>query len=36
MIGAESVEMIKVKIDTNVKKTKFLSSVKFSLKKLSS
>ncbi len=28
--------MIKVKIDTNVKKTKFLSSVKFSLKKLSS
>jgi hypothetical protein len=26
--------MVKVRIDTNIKKTKFISSMKFSLKKL--
>lgn len=36
MIGAETIEVMKVSIDTNIKKTKFLSSMKFVLKKLTS
>ena len=34
LIGPESVEVMRVSIDTNVKKTKFLSSMKFTLKKI--
>lgn len=34
LIGAESVEMLRIQIDTNIKKTKFLSSIKFNLKKM--
>ena len=34
MIGAETVELLKISVDSNIKKTKFLSSIKFCLKKL--
>ena len=33
MIGAETVEIIRISIETNIKKTKFLSSMKFNLRK---
>lgn len=34
MIGAESIDLMQVSIETNIKKTKFLSSIKFTIRKL--